>query len=113
MADYVIDPEYVIDDRYLFKVIKKNKRYIELALLPMISHDHIKIDDIRGKSEIFYNLDADVNKLWKFKVTNKTYNSWDWGDKFKDFIVRDQKIVFETVYYANKMHYNKKTTIPA
>ena len=79
----------------------------------MISHDHIKIDDIRGKSEIFYNLDADVNKLWKFKVTNKTYNSWDWGDKFKDFIVRDQKIVFETVYYANKMHYNKKTTIPA
>ena len=25
MADYVIDPEYVIDDRYLFKVIKKIK----------------------------------------------------------------------------------------
>ena len=44
--------DYLIDDKDLYKVIKKNKKYIELALLPIISHDHIQINDTIGKSEI-------------------------------------------------------------
>ena len=103
--------EYVIDDNNLYKVIKTNKRYIELALLPIISHDHIQINDTIGESEILYDIDADVSKLEKFKTTNKIYKDWD--EKYDERFIRNRKIVFETVYLdsLNETYYNKKGTI--
>ena len=104
--------DYLIDDKDLYKVIKKNKKYIELALLPIISHDHIQINDTIGKSEILYDIDADVSKLKKIKVSNKIYN--DWEDKYNERVIRNTKFVFETVYLdsLNETYYNNKDYIP-
>ena len=103
--------DYLVDDKNLYKVIKKNKRYIELALLPIISHDHIQINDTIGKSVILYDIDADVSKLEKFKTTNKIYKDWD--DKYYERFIRNRKLVFETVYLdtLNETYYNKKGSI--
>ena len=105
--------DYLVDDKNLYKVIKKNKKYIELALLPIISHDHIQINDTIGESKILYDLDADISKLEIIKTTNKIYK--DWEDKYNERFIRNRKIVFETVYLdsLNETYYNKKGSIPA
>ena len=64
-----------------------------------------------SKSEILYDIDADVSKLEKFKTTNKVYKDWD--DKYSDRVIRNTKFVFETVYLKslNETCYNNKDYI--
>ena len=60
------------------------------------------------QSTVIYNIDVDINKLNKQKITNRDFKKFEYYDKFKEHLIKNNKFIFDiiTIDTLIEKHYN-------